>query len=142
MAGAPTRAETEISCFTKRRSRANSGPERPNYQSFLLALGSAPPSAMGVKKPISTVSTKRQRQHRDGGEKARPRGHAQATRPGPDFRAPSSPPTRILRALRGEQPLAWGLQPALARTWLLWPAGWPSPERRVGFTLPCCNPWR
>lgn len=62
--------------------------------------------------------------------------------PGPCLQAASSPRTRAWSPLWGGQPWPKGIQTATARTWPLRPAGCPSPGQRVGFTLPCCNPWR
>lgn len=143
VAGAATGAEAETSVLHAKTKERQPRPGKAKPPVLPASLGVSPASHHGREKAHLHSKYQKIRQHRDGGEEARPLGHAQATRLGVDFGAPSSPQTRVSRPLRGEQPLGWGLlQPALARTRPPWPAGWPSSEQRAGFTLPCCNPWR
>lgn len=99
-------------CLIKDGSRVKPDPGSPNHQSLLLALEPALLSTTSVKKPISTVSTKKYAS-RDQGEKARPLGHTQATRLGPAFgghlptdRNLEAPPGRAAPNLRASS-LPW-----------------------------------
>lgn len=97
VARAAPRAEAGISVFYEKTKWSQPRSRKVKLPVLTASLGVNPAIHHGSEKAHLHSKYQKIRQRGDRGKKARPLGHAQATRPGPDFRAPSSPQTRIVR---------------------------------------------